>query len=266
MRTRFLKPVLFVGLFFYLPLSSMAWGLLGHRIIGEIADSYLTVNARAGIKKILGDESIAMASNWADFIKSDTNFKYLNTWHYIDFKKGLSYEQMKDSLQIDTAADAYTKLNFLIKELKKKNLALDKQRMYLRLLIHIAGDIHQPLHVSPEGTSGGNDIKLTWFNTPSNLHRVWDENLIESQELSYTEYAKSINHTTATQRKTWQKQPLSQWLYESYTISQHLHDEITEANPKLGYRYNFDHLETLNEQLLKGGVRLAGLLNSIFGG
>ena len=79
-------------------------------------------------------------------------------------------------------------------ELRKKDLAKDKKVMYLKLLIHIVGDLHQPLHASPEGTTGGNDIKLTWFNTPSNLHRVWDEQLIEFQQLSYKEISEITGH------------------------------------------------------------------------
>jgi hypothetical protein len=264
MQSKLFKAILFIALFFYFPLQSMGWGMLGHRIVGEIADSYLTLKAKAEIQKILGNESVAISSNWADFIKSDTSFRYLNTWHYADFKKGLSYDEMKKELAKDTARDAYTAITFLTKELKKKNLSLDKKRMYLRLLIHIVGDVHQPLHVSPEGSSGGNDIKLSWFNAPSNLHRVWDEQLIEYQELSYTEYVKAINHTTAAQRKAWQKQPVSQWLYDSYVIAQQLHNEINDQNSKLSYRYNFDHIDILNQQLVKGGVHLAGLLNEIF--
>ncbi len=265
MRKKFFITFFFSGFFFYIPLQSMAWGMLGHRIVGEIADKYLTAKARAEIKKILGNETIAMCSNWADFIKSDTNYRYLSPWHYINLEKGLSYEQMQDYLKKDTAVDAYTRLNFLIKELKKKNLPKDKKLMYLRLLIHIAEDLSQPMHVSPVGTTGGNDIKVNWFNTPSNLHRVWDEQLIEYQQLSYTEYVKAINFPTAAQKKTWLNQPISQWLFDSYTISQQLHDDITTQNPRLGYEYNFKHVATLNEQLLKGGLRLAGLLNDIFG-
>ena len=137
--------------------------------------------------------------------------------------------------------------------------------MYLRLVIHIVGDLHQPLHVSPEGDAGGNDIKVQWFGQSSNLHRVWDEQLIEYQELSYTEYTAAINHTTSVQRAKWQKQPISDWLIESYKISEALHDELKEPNPRLSYLYNFKHVQTLNDQLLKGGVRLAGVLNAIFG-
>lgn len=254
-------------LLFYFPLKAICWGQLGHRIVAEIADSYLTVKTKAEIKKILGNESVAMASNWADFIKSDTALKYLDAWHYINFEKNLTYDQMKEVLKKDTAGvkDAYSAIVFLTKELKKKNLALNKKKMYLKLLIHIVGDVHQPLHVSPVGSTGGNDIKVQWFGQSSNLHRVWDSDLIEGQQLSYTEYSNDLNHTTAAQRKKLQSEPLSRWLYDSYSIAQDLHNEITETRPKLSYRYNYDHIALLNQQLLKGGIHLAGLLNDIFG-
>jgi len=254
-------------LLFYIPLKAMCWGQLGHRIVGEIAESYLTAKTKAEIKKILGNESIAMSSNWADFIKSDSVYKYLDPWHYINFEKNLTYDQLKDVLRKDTGTvkDAYSAIVFLTKQLKKKNLALDKKQTYLKLLIHIVGDIHQPLHVSPVGSTGGNDIKLQWFGQASNLHRIWDSELIEGQQLSYTEYSTYLNHTTAAQMKKLQAQPISKWLYDSYVIAQDLHTELTETNPRLGYRYNYDHIKTLNEQLLKGGIHLAGLLNEIFG-
>src|SRR4030095_5757729 len=86
------KVIIFIP-FFFLPFSCFAWGMLGHRIVGEIADKYLTLKARAEIKKNLGDESIAMATNWADFIKSDSNFKYLNNWHYVNLDSGLTAKQ-----------------------------------------------------------------------------------------------------------------------------------------------------------------------------
>ena len=136
--------------------------------------------------------------------------------------------------------------------------------MYLRLLIHFVGDVHQPMHTARKEDLGGNRVRVNWFNTPTNLHAVWDESLINFQQLSYTEYTAAINHTTAKQRQQWQKQPLSEWIAESYEISEQLYPEITEKDQRLSYNYNFRHIQTLNERLLKGGVRLAGLLNSIF--
>jgi len=263
-KSLFTRKTLFIGLFLYLPFQSMAWGLQGHRIVGQIADSYLTPKTKFAVQRILGTESIAMSSNWPDFIKSDPAYSYLSPWHYVNVPENLDYEAFQSFLKKDTTADAYTKLNFIIKELKNKQLPKDKKLFYLRLLIHIVGDVHQPLHISGRA-QGGNQVKVLWFNQPSNLHSVWDEKLIDYQQLSYTEYSRAINHTTAAERKKWQHESIIKWLYDSYTISENLFPEITQPDQKLSYRYNFDHIATLNEQLLKGGVRLAGLLNEIFG-
>ena len=148
------------------------WGATGHRIVGKIAENYLTPKAKADIAQILGTESLAMASNWADFIKSDSNYDYLSPWHYSDMKQGLSFNEFKNELQHDTATNAYNKLNFLIKELKKKQLPADKKLLYLRLLIHIAGDIHQPLHIGKPEDLGGNRIRVLWFGDSTNLHSI----------------------------------------------------------------------------------------------
>ncbi len=248
----------------YFSFKSLKWGATGHRVVGEIASSYLTCKAKKNIRKILGTESIAISSNWADFVKSDSTMNYLSSWHYINLKSGMNYSEFEAYLQKDTITDAFTRLNFLITELKDKQLPLDKKQMYLRLLIHIVGDIHQPMHVSRAEDQGGNKIKVLWFNEPTNLHAVWDDKLIESQKLSYTEFATSINHTDKQQRKAWQKQLMSEWLFESYQLADMLYSGITQPDQKLGFRYNYDHVATLNSQLLKGGVRLAGLLNEIF--
>lgn len=259
-----IKVVVIIFLFIT-PVSCMAWGKLGHRIVGAVADTYLTAKAKQAIKQILGNESIAIASNWADFIRSDSSYEYLTPWHYINLPDSLNYLQMKDYLQKDTAADAYTKLNFLIAELKKHDLSKEKKVMYLHLLIHIVGDIHQPMHVSRDEDWGGNKIKVMWFKDATNLHSVWDDKLIEFQELSYTEYTQMINFATPAQVSYWQNEPIEEWFFESHQLALSIYDEIKQLDQKLGYRYNYDHIDTLNNQLLKGGVRLAGILNEIFG-
>ena len=138
----FIKTLLLV-LFFYLPSTSMAWGVLGHRIVGQIADSYLTPKAKIAISKILGNETIGMASNWADFIKSDSNFAYVSPWHYVNIDSGLPMQEVLNFLDKDIAIDAYTKINFLVKQLKNKKLPRADKVFYLKLLIHIVGDVHQ---------------------------------------------------------------------------------------------------------------------------
>ena len=244
--------------------ESPKWSQIGHRVVGDIANSHLCRRTKRKIKKILGTESIAISSNWADFIKSDSAMNYLDPWHYINVKSGMNYTDFDVTLQRDTAIDAFTKLNFLIAGLKNKQTSLEQKRFYLRLLVHIVGDIHQPFHVGRKEDLGGNRISVMWFNEPTNLHALWDEKLITFQRLSYTEYSQSINFTTKEQRQKWQKQPLTEWLFESYQLADILYKDITQKDQKLGYRYNFDRVDILNQQLLKGGVRLAGLLNEIF--
>ncbi|NCI45652.1 S1/P1 nuclease [Sediminibacterium soli] len=263
---KLISRVTVFGLLLALPLSSMAWGLIGHRVVGEIAWGYMTPQAKKTVQQILGDESLAMATNWADFIKSDPSYRYLGNWHYINFKSGISEKDMRNYLRSDTATDAYTRMNFLVKELKNKTLPADKKLFYLRMLIHIAGDLQQPMHTARPDDQGGNAIKIDWFGKATNLHSMWDEQLIEFQQLSYTEYAKVINHPTAADKTKWQKESIADWIVDSYRITESLYKEIESApGNKLSYRYNFDHLKTLDNQLLKGGVRLGALLNQLFG-
>jgi len=264
MKTTILKGLLTTLIVFYLPVRSMAWGTQGHRICGQIASSYLTPKARKAIEAILGDESIALASNWADFIKSDPQYNYLSIWHYIDFDKSYTYPEMVSYLNQDTNVDAYTKLQFLISELKKPGLSKENKLLYLRMLIHIVEDVHQPMHVAHADDKGGNDFKVNWFSNPTNLHSVWDSQLIDFQQMSFTEYASAINHTTLAERSQWQQDPISKWLFESNQIAEKLYTEIKPGDT-LNYKYNFTHIDQLNQRLLMAGVRLAGVLNQIFG-
>jgi hypothetical protein len=261
-----LKKLAVAAIFFCCSFQSKAWGVLGHRIVAEIADSYLTKKAKKNIAEILGNESMAMSANWGDFIKSDPNYRYLYSWHYINLNAGITDSAIYNYLVSDTTTDAYTKINFMVAQLKNRYVLAPADRLlYLRMLIHIVGDVHQPMHVGHLDDLGGNKIKVMWFNEQSNLHGVWDEKLVEFQQLSYTEYTKAINFTTKEQRKQWQAEPLSKWIVDSYDIASKLYSEIKQPDQKLDYRYNFDHVETLNQQLLKGGVHLAGLLSEIFG-
>src|ERR1700753_4069435 len=148
MKNKFVKVMLLLAPAISLPLGSIAWGTQGHRICGQIASFYLTPKAKKAVDELLGGESIALASNWADFIKSDPKYSYLSPWHYIDFDKQYTYPEMVTYLNQDTVSDAYTKMNFLISELKKKTLPADKQEFYLRMLIHIVEDVHQPMHTA----------------------------------------------------------------------------------------------------------------------
>src|SRR4051812_47845221 len=104
---KYLKSIVPALALFLMPLASQAWGVNGHRIVGGIAEQRLTAKARAEIRKILGNESLAMASTWADFIKSDTAFNYISSWHYLDLPAGLDSVAVRKYLGKDTIADVY---------------------------------------------------------------------------------------------------------------------------------------------------------------
>lgn len=257
------KSILVLALF-CAPLLAGAWGVLGHRIVGEVADHYINAKTRKAIQQLLGNESIAMAANWADFIKSDTSYNYLSNWHYVNLKADLSKTEVFSFLDQQTGPNIYSKINEMVKVLKEKKSTFAQKKLALRMLIHLVGDLHQPMHTARFEDLGGNRILLTWFGEKSNLHRVWDESLIDFQQLSYTEYTKAINHPTVAQFTTWQKSSLKECVYESYTICNKIYATGIKNDDKLSYRYNFDWIETVNQQLLKGGVRLAKILNDIY--
>ncbi|RZM01936.1 MAG: S1/P1 Nuclease, partial [Pedobacter sp.] len=147
---------------------------------------------------------------------------------------------------------------------KSGMLPADKKLLYVRLLVHFIGDMHQPMHTARKDDQGGNKVKVLWFNTPSNLHQVWDEKLVEFQELSYTEYAAAINFTSKQQRDALYKQPISEWMWNSYTLAEKIYADIKQPDQKLDYKYNYNYVAILNKQLLEAGVHLAGVLNDIF--
>lgn len=257
------KVCLAIVLVAYLPVNALAWGPTGHRVVGQIADYYLTAKAHKAVKQILGNETIAMASNWPDFIKSDTAYNYLNSWHYVNIPADLDQQGVFNFLDADKEANCFNKIPEMVAILKDKQKTAEQKRMAMRILIHIVGDLHQPMHTARKDDLGGNKVAVTWFGQRSNLHRVWDEGLVEYQQLSYTEYASAINHPTKEQFTKWSHDSLKQAVYESYQACNKIY-AATHADDKLSYRYNFDFIDTVNESLLKGGVRLAKILNDLY--
>ncbi|MCX6111887.1 MAG: S1/P1 nuclease [Proteobacteria bacterium] len=134
--------------------------------------------------------------------------------------------------------------------------------------MHLIGDIHQPLHVGKSEDAGGHKINLKWFDKNTNLHKVWDENLIEFQKLSYTEYTAFIDHINSADAKKWEKSSIIDWVNEGMQEREKIYAGLKDENGKktynLGHKYNFDNIEVLNNRLRRAGVRLAAFLNNIF--
>lgn len=258
---RFLTIIVFIFTVLLTPIKSFSWGKTGHRVVGYVAQEHLTRKASKKIDRILTDYSLEMCGNYMDFIRSDTQYRFMGPWHYCTVPDGKRYKDITPPEQ----GDAVTKIVDLVNELKTKDFKSVKDEEFaIMCLVHLVGDLHQPLHVGNGKDKGGNAIKVSWFGEETNLHRVWDEHLIQHQQLGYVEFGNHIMRGTSKEQvKLWQSTGVLDWTNESQDLRAACYDFGTYTNLK--FRYNFRHIETVEKRLLKGGVRLAGLLNEIYG-
>lgn len=254
----------FLFLFSFCTILSYAnqpfWGKTGHRATAEIASTYLTKKATKGVHDLLDGEGMALVSTFGDDIKSDHKYDKYRIWHYTDIPDGKTYDDIKGK----AGEDIFYAINKCIAGLKDNSTPRDKKQFYLKMLIHLIGDLHQPMHVGKSSDKGGNDIKVTWFGQKSNLHRVWDENLLDSYLMSYTELADNQAELTDSQVKQIQKGSILDWLKDTHKVTEKIYTEAGSWE-HLGYNYMYDWMPTVREQLQKGGIRLAKVLNDIFG-
>ena len=234
------------------------WGATGHRATGLIAEQYLNAKAKKRIALILEQESVAMVSTWMDEIRSDSTYNYTTDWHYTTIPDGKRYEDV----EANPDGKVVMMIEKITKELKSGKLTAKQEREYLKMLIHMVGDIHQPLHVGKPGDKGGNDVKVKWFRSESNLHRVWDSEMIDDTKLSYTELAQALVKPDKTTLKKWQSASVRDWAIESMSYRHQVYD-IGSGN--LSYQYGYKYFSVAKQRMLQAGVRLGGLLNEIYG-
>ncbi|MDP5121427.1 MAG: S1/P1 nuclease [Spirosomaceae bacterium] len=244
---------------FMLNQTAMAWGVTGHRVVGLVAQKHLKKRVNRKVNSILNQNSLAEVSNWMDDIKSDTAYKHTHDWHWVTILSGETYEQSTKN----SKGDVIMKIEELVATLKAGGLSAAQEETYLKYLVHLVGDMHQPLHIGDRYNQGGNQVRVTWFGQNSNLHRVWDSDLIEQKSLSYSDLAGFLDEPTKETRKMWQKMSVREWAAVSQSHFPQIYD--FPADGKLGYRYSYDNFNTVQTCLMQAGIHLAGLLNEIYG-
>jgi hypothetical protein len=235
------------------------WGQTGHRVVGAVATQYLSKKAQRNIAELLDGQSLAWVSTYADEIKSDKRFKSYDPWHYINMPLSADYDPAAASVQ----GDLVQGINKCISDIKDPKVSRSDRQFALKMLVHLIGDLHQPLHVGRAEDKGGNDIKLKWFGRNSNLHRVWDSDVIDYFDLSYSEWTQDFPRVTKAQVRQWQSTSVLDWVEESQAIAAKLYEQ-TPAEANLYYEYTYEHKEVLRQRLLLAGVRLAGILEDLF--
>lgn len=245
-----------------LPSLAGAWGPTGHRITAALAEHWLSPQASGAIHAILGSETLAEASTWPDEMRSSPEpfwQKTANPWHYVTVPPGRTYADVGAPAQ----GDAFTALAHFRDVLRDPQASRADRQLALRFAVHLIGDLHQPLHVGNGTDRGGNDFAVTFFGESSNLHRVWDSQMIDRQQLSFSEYAaRLLRHVDDAELQAWSDPDPLVWIGESAAIR----DTIYPDRHDLGWDYQFRELPVVERRLSQAGVRMAAWLDAVFDG
>lgn len=261
-----LNSLLLVVVFAFVYANAFAWGQKGHDIIAYIAEQHLTDKAKTNIEKILDGKSIVYYSSWMDNLRSSPDwtmgYQSTSTWHYINIDEDQTLETMERNVN----GDILTALDLIIDSLSHyKTLNDSLQRDYLKMIVHLVGDLHCPMHVGRLSDRGGNNVLVKWFNSKSNLHSVWDTRIVDGVHAwSYSEWQYNLDRCSEEQIAEYTKGTTTDWLLETHAITKKIYEESI-PNENLSYKYIYIFREDVEQQLLKAGYRLAYLLNKLFG-
>ena len=266
---RFLFPLLSIILLLDFT-SASAWGPVGHDVIAAIAEQHLTPKAKRKIDKLLEGKSIVYYSSWLDNVQNSPYWEYgynqTSTWHYANVDKGHTYETMQKNDQ----GDVVTALEKLTSELKDNydNLTDSMRVDYIKMIVHLVGDLHCPMHAGRLSDRGGNQMKVKWFGQDTNLHSVWDSKLVESaRKWHYSEWRDQLDRAGKEYRDGIMSGSYREWFSETVEGAAAIYEYVEglgQENPNLSYQFVYDFSPLLEDRLLVGGYRLAYVLNTIF--
>jgi len=236
--------------------SIFAWGQVGHKMVAEIAMSYLNKGVKDSVQKYLGKMTFAEAGTWMDDVRSDKKFNYMRTWHYADVARDSTYVEKGEVNAVNTIERAMNELK------DKSKMTPDQINMDLKLLFHLIGDLHQPLHCGYPDDKGGNSVDVEFNFQTTNLHSTWDTKIIEYK---LTDVQKGVlemcKKLTAAEKAKYQKIDVVEWFKESRAYLPAAYDtnkgDIQEA-------YMQKALPIIEKQLVVAGLRLAAVLNQTF--
>jgi S1/P1 Nuclease len=259
------RQLLFLSILFVTAVALISWGVTGHRTIGRIAANHLSPQASAAVRELLGNETLAEASTWADEVRSQPEYRHTGPWHYINLPLGLTYADFEKTVKGMTQENVYSALLQQEQVLGSTASSTPQKIEALKFIVHFVGDLHQPMHVSRDEDKGGNTIQVNYAGVGTNLHALWDSKLLDHLGLDDQQLASTCDHASAAQVAAWQSDPLIKWIWESYEISSKLYAEIDAMNSRsIDDSYYQAHIQIVEQRIEMAGVRLAGVLNRIF--
>jgi hypothetical protein len=277
--------------------GAFAWGDEGHRIIAVIAYARLTPAARAKVDAILASDKdtltapdFASRATWADRYRDsdrlDTKVHYLATraWHFANVEidggtlgaacraPGLPNGHLASQGPADDCV--VHKVDEFAAELADARTSAAEKRLALKFLMHLVGDLHQPLHVADHHDRGGNAVPVFHgaIESPDNLHSYWDTRLVEKLGSDPKKVGAALGAGIARQdANRWSAGTPALWAQETFAQARDVAYDfggesfVADANSartvRLDATYEARALPVVREQLSKAGVRLAAMLN-----
>jgi hypothetical protein len=261
-----------ISLVLLIPSLAQAWGGDGHQLVCLIADDRLRPAAKAGIHQLLGNDvniSDAQIASWADQIRRERS--ETGPWHYVDIPvDGKGFEEERDGQKGNNVVD---KIADFEKVLKDPNASKNAKAEALKFLVHFVGDLHQPLHCAERNKDKGGNSRLVFFlDRPraTNLHSVWDSAILLAHRgtIRNAAYADKLNAAITPEKAAeWAKGTPTDWANESHDVAvASVYKDVPADGPppKLDQHYVDAAGPIIDQQLQRGGVRLATILNEIF--
>jgi hypothetical protein len=239
-----------------------AWGEKGHRITGAIATRFLTDDARTGVADLLGAQTLAQASTWADEIKGDDRYEWARPMHYVNLPRGaVAYAPERDCPDRTCAVSAIEDFAARIRDERRSRA---ERIEALKFVVHFVGDVHQPLHAAYADDRGGNETEVVFRGESTNLHRLWDDDVIEAAfPADWAETARILaDAITPEHAAQWRQQSApAQWADESFA---HTRELVYATDRMVSDAYFRASADVIQARLAMAGVRLADLLNRTF--
>jgi hypothetical protein len=239
-------------------------GPSGHRIVALIAARHLTPQARAGIQSLLGNTNLAAVANFADAVRNSR--PETSRWHFADVPVSApAFDPARDCKLIPNKGDcAVAAIERFRTVLADKTAPKATRVEALKFIVHLVGDIHQPLHCGDPKNLGGNSIAVTFFGSATNLHKVWDSGIIGQAGISDQEFADELEQSlTPGEIENLQGGTPVDWANESHALAVSNAYKIP-ASKRLGKAYYNANSSVVDDRLLRAGLRLARVLNEAF--
>ncbi|CEO95221.1 Anuclease S(1) containing protein [Plasmodiophora brassicae] len=264
------------------------WGRDGHEITAAIAESLLNDVARRATADLLSVDGghLADVADWADQVKRRHGWQWSSALHYANTRSWeCGYTPVVDCPQHRCIAGAVH--NYTARLLYPTEFPGNDPYVALKFLVHFVGDISQPLHVSFKADEGGNLEHGHFCRRRASLHEIWDDEIIKRRVRSAPfdgSRQAYVSYLIAQMGVSWTKETMDSWIAcadaedcahkwaaDSALIA--CKDAYTDTDGShiangfdLCDAYYARAAPIVDMQLVKGGVRLAHLLNNIWRG